>query len=280
MSAAGPASGSSGDPALVLQGVGVDFDRRTALHHLDWRVGAGQRWVVLGPNGSGKTTALRVAGLWLHASRGTVDVLGERVGRIDVRRHRHRIGFVSAAMADLLRPSIPAIEAVMAARNGALETWWHDYDEADRAAAEAVLARTGAGAVAGQAFATLSSGERQRVLLARALSTDPGLLLLDEPMAGLDLGGREGLVDLLAGLAGDPTTPPTVLVTHHVEEVPPGFTHALLLSEGRAVAAGPLEEVLTAERLSSTFGLDLHVGREGERWWARAAPGAGADALG
>lgn len=262
----------SGPPALSLGGVRVDLGGRTVLEGVDWAVEPGQRWVVLGPNGSGKTTLLRVAGLWLHPSRGQVEVLGGRLGKIDVRRHRHRIGFVSAAMADLLRPTIPALDAVMAAANGALETWWHHYDEADRDRALAVLARTGAAPVAGQAFGTLSSGERQRVLLARALLTDPGLLLLDEPMAGLDLGGREALVQTLAELAADPDTPPTVLVTHHVEEVPPGFTHGLLLAGGRMVAAGPLDEVLTAERLSSTFGLDLHLGRDGERWWSRASP--------
>ncbi|OWY61134.1 hypothetical protein B7486_65420 [cyanobacterium TDX16] len=162
------------------------------------------------------------------------------------------------------------VEAVMAAGNGALETWWHSYDDADRAAALAVLERTGAAHVAGQPFGTLSSGERQRALLARALLTDPGLLLLDEPMAGLDLGGREGLVETLGELAGSPDTPPTVLVTHHVEEVPRGFTHALLVRDARVLRAGPLDEVLTAANLSDTFGLALHLGRDGERWWSRA----------
>jgi iron complex transport system ATP-binding protein len=263
-------------PALALRGVGVDVivdgRPRTILDQVDWAVGPGERWVVLGPNGSGKTTLLRVAGLWLHASRGEVEVLGERLGRVDVRRHRRHIGFVSAAMADLLRPTIVVAQAVMAARNGALETWWHDYDGTDRAAAMALLERTGAAHAADQPFGTLSSGERQRVLLARALLTDPGLLLLDEPMAGLDLGGREGLVGTLAELASSPDTPPTVLVTHHVEEVPPGFTHGLLLRDTQIVRAGPLEEVLTAEHLSDTFGLPLGLGRDGDRWWSRAIP--------
>jgi iron complex transport system ATP-binding protein len=256
--------------AIALTGVGVDLGGRTVLDRVDWAVEQGQRWVVLGPNGSGKTTLLRIAGMWLHPSRGTVEVLGGRLGSIDVRSHRERIGFVSAAMADLLRPTLPALDAVMAAANGALETWWHRYGDEDREAALAVMARTGAEGVAGQMFGTLSSGERQRVLLARALLNGPGVLLLDEPMAGLDLGGREALVQTLAALAADASTPPTVLVTHHVEEVPPGFTHALLVAEGELVAAGPLEDVLTAERLSATFGLPLQLGRHGDRWWSRA----------
>jgi len=261
-------------PVLSLRGVGVDVavdgGVRTILDQVDWSVGSGERWVVLGPNGSGKTTLLRVAGLWLHPSRGEVEVLDEVLGHVDVRRHRRRIGFVSAAMGDLLRSAIPVVDAVMAAANGALETWWHEYGAGDRTAALAVLERTGAAHVADQPFGTLSSGEQQRVLLARALLTDPGLLLLDEPMAGLDLGGREGLVQTLGGLAASPDTPPTVLVTHHVEEVPPGFTHALLVSDAHVVRAGLLEQVLTAEHLSDTFGLALHLGRDGDRWWSRA----------
>lgn len=271
----GVGAGTAGPmPALRLQGVGVDVasgeDRTTILREVDWQVQPDERWVVLGPNGSGKTTLLRVAGLWLHPSHGEVDVLGERLGRMDVRSHRQRIGFVSAAMADLLRPAAPVLDVVMAAGNGALETWWHRYDGADRAAATAALERAGAEHLAAQAFGTLSSGERQRVLLARALLTEPGLLLLDEPMAGLDLGGREGLVQTLAGLAAEPGTPPTVLVTHHVEEVPPGFTHALLLRDASLVQAGPLEEVLTAGHLSDTFGIRLELGRSSDRWWSRA----------
>jgi iron complex transport system ATP-binding protein len=268
-----PAAGADGlppDVALRLTRVSVVRPPATLLDGVDWTVRSGQRWVVLGPNGSGKTTLLRVCGLWLHPSRGEVEVLGERLGKVDVRRHRERIGFVSAAMADLLRPTIPVVDAVMAARNGALETWWHQYDEQDRAAALAVLERTGAGHVAGQPFGTLSSGERQRALLARALLNEPGLLLLDEPMAGLDLGGREGLVETLGQLAASSDTPPTVLVTHHVEEVPPGFTHALLVRDAHVVRAGPLDEVLTAANLSDTFALPLHLGRDGERWWSRA----------
>jgi iron complex transport system ATP-binding protein len=258
-------------PALALSGVAVVRDASALLADVDWVVRAGERWVVLGPNGSGKTTLLRVASLWLHPSSGTVDVLGHRLGRVDVRRLRTRIGLVSPAFADLLRPEVTAAEIVMAAREAALETWWHAYRDADRARALALLDRMGAAPLADRAFGTLSSGERQRVLLARSLWGDPGLVLLDEPTAGLDLGAREDLVGRLAALADDPTTPPTVLVTHHVEEIPPGFTHALALRAGRVVAAGPLADVVTAPTLSATFGLALHLDRRDGRFAARAS---------
>jgi iron complex transport system ATP-binding protein len=224
---------------------------------------------VLGPNGSGKTTLIRIAALRLHPSVGEVDVLGERLGRVDVRELRSRVAFASAALADDLRPTLLAGDVVMTARRGALEPWWHTYDDEDRAVTRARLADVGCEGFEDRTFGTLSSGERQRVLLARCLATDPGLLLLDEPAAGLDLGGREELVATLARLALDPAVPPTVLVTHHLEEIPPGFTHALLLRSGSIVAAGPLGEVLTSELVSTTFGLPVAVDRAGDRWSAR-----------
>ncbi|MBN2624380.1 MAG: ATP-binding cassette domain-containing protein [Acidimicrobiales bacterium] len=259
------------DRALHLAGVSVHRPPTTLLDGVDWSVHTGERWVVLGPNGSGKTTLMRIASLYLHPSTGSVEVLGERLGRTDVRRLRTRIGLVSAAFADLLRPDVNAVDAVMSAREAALETWWHSYGRDDRDAALALLERTGAAQLADRAFGTLSSGERQRVLLARSLWGDPGLVLLDEPAAGLDLGAREDLVARLTWLAGDEATPPTVLVTHHVEEVPPGFTHALLLRAGRVQAAGAIGDVLTADALSQTFGLAVHLDHRDGRYTARAA---------
>jgi iron complex transport system ATP-binding protein len=253
------------DAVLRLRRVSVARPPATLLDGVDWTVEAGQRWIVLGPNGSGKTTLLRVASLYLHPTTGTVDVLGHRLGRVDVRRLRTRIGLVSPALQDMLRPDITVLDVVMAAREAALETWWHTYGPQDRAHAVDLLERTGTAALARRTFGTLSSGERQRVLLARSLWGDPGLVLLDEPTAGLDLGAREDLVGRLAHLADDPATPPTVLVTHHVEEVPPGFTHALLLRRGRVLAAGAMDDVLTAEALSETFGLALRVDRRDGR---------------
>jgi iron complex transport system ATP-binding protein len=256
-------------PALALEGVGVRVDGRAVLTDITWSVGPDERWVVLGPNGSGKTTLLRVASLYLHPTAGTVRVLGETVGRLDVRAFRPRIGLTSAALGALVRPAVTARDAVMTARHGALEAWWHDYDDADRARAKSLLDRFGVGDRADQAFGTLSSGERQRVQLARSLMTDPDLVLLDEPTAGLDLGGREDLVARLAGLAHDPSTPPLVLVTHHVDEIPDGFTHGLVLAEGSVVAQGPIEAVLTDDILSRAFGLPLVVERHRGRWSAR-----------
>jgi iron complex transport system ATP-binding protein len=235
-------------------------------------VRVGERWIVLGRNGCGKTTLLRIASLYLHPSSGTVTVLGQTLGHTDVRVLRTRIGVASAAFADQLRPALIARDVVMTAKFAALEPWWHTYDDTDRARATELLERLHIGHLATQPFGTLSSGERQRVQLARTLMTDPGLLLLDEPTAGLDIVGREELVSALADLARDADAPPMVLVTHHVEEIPVGFTHALLLKDGCVFAAGPIDEVLDAERLSACFDLPLALDRLDGRWSARARP--------
>ena len=255
---------------LALRGVSRTIDGTEVLRGIDWEVHPGQRWVVLGPNGSGKTTLVRIATMWEHPSAGTVDVLGQRLGRVDVRRLRARVGFTSAAMADMLRPSLTAAEVVMTAKHAALEPWWHTYDEEDSARALAALARVGCRDRADQRFGTLSSGERQRVLLARALSLEPGIIVLDEPNAGLDLGGREQLIAALSSLAVAPETPPLVLVTHHTDEIPDNFTHALLLRDGAALTSGTLQDTLTSANLSECFGLDLVLERRHGRWTARA----------
>jgi iron complex transport system ATP-binding protein len=258
-------------PALDLTDVEVRRDGRTILGPLSLVVADDERWVVLGPNGCGKSTLLQVASLQLHPSAGAVRVLGELLGRTDVRVLRRRVGYAAAALADSLRPTLVARDVVMTAANAALEPWWHTYDDDDRAAALSCLARLGVDQLAERTFGTLSSGERQRVLVARTLMGETGLVLLDEPNAGLDVGGREWLVAGLDALAADPATPATVLVTHHLEEIPPSFTHVLLVRAGRALAAGPLDEVLTAEALSDTFGLPLAITRHGRRWQALPA---------
>ena len=257
-------------PVLDLEDVSLVRDGRALLDHVSWTVRAGERWVVLGRNGCGKTTLMRIASLYLHPSSGTVAVLGQTLGRTDVRTLRTRVGVASAAFADKLRPDLPARDVVMTAKHAALEPWWHTYDDADRARADELLDRMGVGATAPRAFGTLSSGERQRVQLARTLMTDPGLLLLDEPTAGLDLGGREEFVAAMGDLAADPASPPIVLVTHHVEEIPRAFTHALLLRAARVQLAGPLDEVIDEESLSACFGLPLVLSRDAGRWSARA----------
>ena len=259
-------------PSTALRFDAVDLDRLTipVLHHVDWVVGPGERWIVLGPNGSGKTTLFELASGYLHPTRGTVDILGHRLGHYDVRRLREHIGLVSTAVAKKLFPGITATDVVVSALHGALEPWWHRYGEAERDRAFELLARAGFAAIADRPFGVLSDGERQQVLIARALMSDPALLLLDEPAAGLDVGGRERLVATLSRLAGDAAAPPTVMITHHVEEIPVGFTHVLLLREGRVVAAGPLAPTLNVGSLSSTFGLPLVLEHAAGRWTCRA----------
>jgi iron complex transport system ATP-binding protein len=257
-------------PTLRLRDISVVRDGRAVVDHLSWTVQPHDRWVVLGANGCGKTTLVQIASLYLHPSSGTVDVFGERLGKIDVRLLRRRIGIASSSLSVQLRRDLTPTEVVMTAKNAALEPWWHSYDDADRAAARMQLARLGIEQFADREVGTLSSGEQQRVLLARSLMTNPGLLLLDEPTAGLDLAGREQLVASLALLARDAAGPAMVLVTHHVDEIPPGFTHALLLREGRAVAKGPIANALTTANLSACFGLDLVLERRGERYSAWA----------
>lgn len=255
---------------LRMTGVGFTRDKRPILADVDWEVTSDQRWVVLGANGSGKTSLLRIAALYEHPTTGTVEVLGQQLGKVDVRRLRHRVGFVSPALAQMLRPHLKAVDVVMTARHGALEPWWHDYTDADRERAASLLVQVGAGGMGERTVATLSSGERQRVQIARSLMTDPGLVLLDEPASTLDLGGREMLVTDLAQLAADPTAPPLVMVTHRTEEIPAGFTHVLLLREGRVLAQGPLEEVLTSDSLSACFNLPLELEHRNGRWHSQA----------
>lgn len=248
-------------PTLELVDVHVVREGRTILAPLTWTVQPDERWLVLGANGSGKTTLIRLASLYLHPSGGTVRVLGEELGRADVRRVRRRIGIASASLAMELRPALVASDVVMTAKYAALEPWWHTYDDDDRARAIACLDRMSVGQYADRPWGTLSSGEQQRVLLARSLMNDPEIVLMDEPSARLDLGGREQLVSALGELVDDPTAPPLVLVTHHVDEVPPGMTHVLLLRTGVALASGPIDETLTPESLSECFGVPLELER-------------------
>ncbi|PXY25106.1 iron ABC transporter ATP-binding protein [Prauserella coralliicola] len=257
------------DLVVHLSGVEVRRGGNKLLADLDWSVELDERWVVLGPNGAGKTTLLKLAAAELHPTSGTVHVLGERLGRVDVFELRPRIGFTSAAINGRVPPEEKVRDVVVSAGYAVLGRWREVYDSLDTDRADDLLGALGIGHLAGRMYGTLSEGERKRTLIARSLMTDPELLLLDEPAAGLDLGGREDLVARLSSLALDPDAPAMVLVTHHVEEIPPGFTHALLLGEGRAVAAGLLDDVLTSENLSATFGQDLLLERSGDRFFAR-----------
>ena len=258
--------------AAVIEFAGVTVRRGEAvlLDEVDWVVEEDERWVVLGPNGAGKTTLLQLASANLHPSRGGAEVLGETLGAVDVFELRPRIGLSSAALADRLPARETVRDVVLTASWAVVGRWREPYEELDATRAEELLGALGVVHLADRRFGTLSEGERKRVQIARALMTDPELMLLDEPAAGLDLGGREDLVRRLGDLAGDPDAPALVLVTHHVEEIPAGFTHVLLLRAGRVIAAGPIERTLSAAALAETFGLALELGRTSHRWTARA----------
>ncbi|MFN3950036.1 ABC transporter ATP-binding protein [Microbacterium sp.] len=255
---------------LEFSDVVVRRNARDIVSHLDWTVSDDQRWVVLGPNGAGKTTVLQLADTLLHPTSGTVTILGERLGRTDVFELRPRIGFASSAMARRVPPEETVLDVVLTAAYSVVGRWREDYDDIDERRALRVLAEWRLDHLADRTFGTLSDGEQKRVQIARAVMTDPELLLLDEPTASLDLGAREELLTLLSGYAQAPTTPAMVMVTHHVEEIPVGFTHVLLLRDGEVVASGPLDEALTAENLSATFGLEITLTREAGRYAARA----------
>lgn len=255
---------------LAMAGVSVVRGDTTILDDVSWEVEEGQRWVVLGPNGAGKTTLLQLAAARIHPSTGVVGILGEVLGAVDVFELRPRIGLASAALAERIPPGERVRDVVLTASYGVVGRWREDYDGLDEGRADELLEALGASHLADRRFGTLSEGERKRVQISRALMTDPELMLLDEPAAGLDLGGREDLVRRLGDLAADLAAPAMVLVTHHVEEVPPNFTDALLVRGGRVIAQGPLEITLTAENLEATFGLPLELEVRGERYAARA----------
>ncbi|GAA4364281.1 ABC transporter ATP-binding protein [Nocardioides caricicola] len=241
----------------------------TLLDRVSWRVGPDDRWVILGPNGAGKTTLLQVASAQIHPTSGVAGILDEVLGTVDVFDLRPRIGVTSAALAERIPRSERVHDVVVSASYGVVGRWREAYDDLDHERASQLLTEVGALHLADRTFGTLSEGERKRVQIARALMADPELLLLDEPAAGLDLGGREDLVSTMSVLAQDPASPATVLVSHHVEEIPPGFTHALLLRKGAVVAAGPIDEVITETNLSATFAMPLRLDHEDGRWSAR-----------
>ncbi|MDN4174685.1 ABC transporter ATP-binding protein [Nocardioides sp. SOB77] len=257
--------------AAVLEFADVTVRRgeATLLDEVSWTVEEDERWVVLGPNGAGKTTLLQVAAAQLHPTSGVAGILEEVLGTVDVFELRPRIGLTSAALAERVPRGELVRDVVVSASYGVVGRWREDYDELDHERAHELLDEVRAGHLADRTFGTLSEGERKRVQIARALMTDPELLLLDEPAAGLDLGGREDLVSTLSVLAMDPDSPATVLVSHHVEEIPPGFSHALLLRQGAVVAAGLLDDVLTEDNLAATFGMPLVLTQQDGRWAAR-----------
>lgn len=257
--------------ALEFTDVVVRREGRNIIDHVTWQVDDDQRWVILGPNGAGKTTLLQLADTLMHPTSGTVTVLGETLGRTDVFEVRPRIGFASSAMAKRVPRDETVLNTVLTAAYSVLGRWNENYEDIDERRALRVLGDWRLDHLADRTFGTLSDGEQKRVQIARAVMTDPELLLLDEPTASLDLGSREELLALLSGYASSPTTPAMLMVTHHVEEIPVGFTHVMLLREGRVVAAGPIAETLTAESLSDAFGMPITLSSEDGRHAARAA---------
>lgn len=259
------------DPDLLIdfRDVALRRDGRVLVGPVTWQVELDERWVVVGPNGAGKTSLLRMAAAMEYPSSGTAIVLGERLGRVDMSELRQRVGLSSSALAQRVPDGELVRDVVVSAGYAVLGRWREDYEDVDYLRAVDTLESVGAEHLADRTYGTLSEGERKRVLIARALMTDPELLLLDEPAAGLDLGGREELVARLADLAADPDAPALVLVTHHVEEIPPGFSHCLILSEGAVLASGLLEDVLTADNLSAAFGQSIAVDTIDGRYFAR-----------
>jgi iron complex transport system ATP-binding protein len=264
------------DDPVIDDDLLVDFRRvtlrrggRVLVGPVDWQVELDERWVVIGPNGAGKTSLLRMAAAMEYPSSGVAMVLGERLGRVDMAELRQRVGLSSSALAQRIPDDERVRDLVVSAGYAVLGRWRERYDDMDYLRAVDTLESVGAEHLADRTYGTLSEGERKRVLIARSLMTDPELLLLDEPAAGLDLGGREDLVARLADLAADPDSPALVLVTHHVEEIPPGFSHCLILAEGQVLAAGLLADTLTAENLSAAFGQSIAVDSIDGRYFAR-----------
>ncbi|MFJ8044186.1 ABC transporter ATP-binding protein [Kitasatospora sp. NPDC096147] len=257
---------------LELVDVSVVREGRALVDQVSWSIAEGERWVILGPNGAGKTTLLQVASTYLHPTAGSAAVLGEKLGEVDVFELRARIGLASASLLDKLPPQQTVLQTVLTAAYGMTATWNEQYEHTDSYRALALLDRLGMSALVERKFGTLSEGERKRTMIARALMTDPELLLLDEPAAGLDLGGREDLIRRLGALAQDEYAPAMAMVTHHVEEIVPGFTHVLMIRQGKVLTAGPIDTELTARNLSRCFGLPLTLERHGDRWAAQGLP--------
>src|SRR5690625_857591 len=256
-------------PVLEFEQVTVKRPGKILLNRIDWHVGAGDRWVILGPNDAGKTTLLQLAGAQMHPTSGTVTILGERLGRVDVFELRPRIGHMTTAITDRIPADEAVRDVVMSAAYAITGRWQEEYDAVDRVRAEQILAELGVGHLAERKFVTLSEGERKRTMIARAVMTDPELLLLDEPAAGLDLGAREDLLNTLQMLAESPQAPVIVMVSHHVEEIPLGFSHALLLRDGHTVVGGPIHQAINAASLSDTFGMRLELENHHGRFAAR-----------
>lgn len=255
---------------INLENVTITRDGRSILNNVDWLVDSNQRWVVIGPNGAGKTTLLRVAAAQIHPSLGQARILGDRLGEVNVFELRTRIGFASTALANHIPNSETVLNAVMTASYAVTGRWNEKYEDIDERRARRVLSEWQLDKLADRAFGTLSDGERKRVQIARAVMPDPELLLLDEPVASLDLAAREQTIKIVGAYASAPSAPAMVMVTHHLEEIPAGFTHALILVDGQVFAAGEIQSTLTSDKISEAYGYGLVVTQENGRFWVRS----------
>ena len=255
---------------ISAQDISVIRDGKSILGPLTWQVKEGERWVVLGPNGAGKSTLFLTCATLIHPSRGSLSILGEKLGATDVFELRPRIGVTHAQLTAEIPSGESVIDVVLTSAYAVIGRWSEEYDLWDESRALSLLTALGVRELGERRFGTLSDGEKKRVLIARSLMANPELLLLDEPAAGLDLGGREDLLQRFSKLASDPSAPASVMVTHHIEEIPEGTTHALLLSHGAAIAQGPIASVITSENLSRAYGIAISVTSQGERYFARA----------
>ncbi|WP_353067037.1 ABC transporter ATP-binding protein [Arcanobacterium hippocoleae] len=255
---------------LAVTNVLVRRSGKEILQNVNWSVNEGERWVIFGPNGAGKTTLVQLISGYLHPTSGSVEVLGEKIGKVNIAELRPLIGLASAALDQKIPGNALVFDVVRTAAYGQTATWREEYEETDDARAMQLLQSLGVDQLAKRKYASLSSGEMKRVAIARALMPNPEILILDEPAAGLDLGGREQLLTALTTLAKDPSAPAMVLVTHHVEEIPAGFTHGLLLQAGEVFANGTLDEVFTAENISNLFQLPMEINFVRERFYANA----------
>ncbi|HEV7955866.1 MAG: transporter ATP-binding protein [Microbacteriaceae bacterium] len=256
---------------LQLSDVSVVRGGNTILDSISWNVEDSERWVILGPNGAGKTTLLQIAAAMIHPTTGTAQVLDDTIGRTDLFELRPRIGFASTALARRIPASETVLDVVLTAAYAVTGRWNESYEDVDTRRARRVLAEWKLDRLASRRFGDLSDGEQKRVQIARSIMTDPEMLLLDEPAASLDLGAREELLQILGGYASAPSAPAIIMVTHHVEEIPLGFGHALVLGDGAVLASGPVAEVINADTLGNAFGLDLVVEEREGRFAARAA---------
>ena len=255
---------------MQLSDISVRRGDRVILGPLNWQVLEGERWVILGPNGAGKTTLLQICSSLIHPTTGEINILGEKLGKVDVFELRTRIGLTSSALVEQFPPDELVMDVVLTAAYAMLGRWQEKYDLWDESRAMALLTALGVRELGERLFGSLSEGEKKRVQIARALMADPELLLLDEPASSLDLGGREDLLRRIESLSKDPLAPATVIVTHHIEEIPVGTTHALLLREGAVVAQGEVASVITDQNLTQAYGLAITVQTEGGRFFARA----------